>query len=308
MRHYRVKMIPELANAGGPSGIRTVIEAYHRLAIEYGITFVGDDEDISIVHAGLGGSKGERSQADIAMLHGVYFSAEYQAHVWERRANQRVIENAMSALTVTVPSEWVAITLRKEFKIDPYILEHGVFWDEWQHNEKYNPRLVFWGKNRIFEDVCDPRSLLEVASAMPDLTFITTLAPDDAPKNVHVLGVMPQEEIKRVVQKSAIVLSTIKETWGILYIEALAAGTPVVTVKNGNVPSLVEHGTTGYHYRYNNIVDMVQGIRWCLKYRDQLSKNANIAAKRYSWDMVMGKLRKILKITEERKEYANDRS
>jgi glycosyltransferase involved in cell wall biosynthesis len=302
-------MIPEPSSAGGPSGIRTVIEAYHKLAGDYGISFVQGDADISIVHAGLGGKKGVRSQADIAMLHGIYFSAEYPAHAWEFRANERVIENAMTALTVTVPSDWVAITLRKEFKIDPYVLEHGVFWDEWQHNQAHKKDVVFWGKNRIFEDVCDPGGLLAIADRMPDINFITTLAPDDAPSNVHAVGLLGPDDIKRVVQKSGVVLSTIKETWGLLYIEAMAAGTPVVTVNNGHVPKLVEHGVTGYHYRHNNFVDMEMGIRWCLKHRDVLSANAREAAKEYSWDKVMGRLRKIIAVTLEKKNaYNSNRS
>jgi glycosyltransferase involved in cell wall biosynthesis len=300
MKQYKVKMTPMPDNAGGPSGIRTVIESYVRLGSQYGIEFVSAGEDVGIVHAGMGGSKGERSMAEISMLHGIYFTAEYDGSRWERKANHRVIENLMSAASVTVPSDWVAKTLRKEFKIDPYILEHGVFWEEWQHENEYNPRVVFWGKNRIFNDVCDPGGLVAVAEQMPDFHFLTTLAPETVPSNVHALGVMPHEQVKKVIQRSAIVLSTIKETWGLLYIEALASGTPVVTLKNGHVPNLVEHGISGYHYKPYDINDMERGIRWCAKHRNTLSVNAKLRAKQYSWDSTMLRLRDIIEVTLEK--------
>ncbi len=289
-------MIPP-PNISGVSGINTVVNSYGEIAPDYDIHFVNSGEDISIIHGGMGGRKHQSMQADIAMLHGIYFTAEYHAPRWEKWANRLVIDNIMSAKTVTVPSDWVAKTLRKEFKIDPYILEHGVFWDYWQHDQQVKPTQIFWGKNRIFEDVCDPADLVKAAYSMPDLTFVTTLAPDYHPPNVHPVGILKPHEIRRVVQESAIVLSTVKETWGLLYIEALAAGTPVVTSNVGHVPNLVRHGIGGYCYRHGDIEDMQRGIRWTLEHRDTLSKNGKVIAKEYSWDKTMITLRQILEHT-----------
>jgi hypothetical protein len=283
----------------GISGINTVINSYGEMASDYGINFVSSGGDVSIIHGGMGGRKHMAKQCDIAMLHGIYFTAEYPAKRWEKWANRLVIDNILSAKVVTVPSDWVAKTLRKEFKIDPYILEHGVFWDYWQHDIPVKPNQIFWGKNRIFEDVCDPVDLLKIAEVMPDIDFITTLAPTRRPANVHQMGLLKPHEIKPIIQESAVVLSTIKETWGLLYMEALAAGTPVVASNVGHVPNLVRHGVGGYCYRHGDLEDLRRGILWTIENREVLSRNAKIIAKNYSWDKTMLKLRRILEYVME---------
>ena len=301
LKPVQVRMIPG-PDQPGVSGINTVVRAYGALAPQYGINFVDHEADVSIVHGGMGGRRYKEYQADIAMLHGIYFTAEYRAQTHEKWANRLVIDNIMGAKVVTVPSNWVAATLRKEFKIDPYILEHGVFWEEWQHDTEVKSNQVFWGKNRMFEDVCDPVDLVKIAWAMPDIRFITTMAPDTAPDNVIPMGLLDSVAIKKMVQESAIVLSTIKETWGLLYIEAMAAGTPVVTTNVGHVPNFVKHGVAGYCYRHGDIEDMQRGIRWTLENRNILSRNSRIVAKRYPWQRAMTKLRRIIDYTMSLKE------
>jgi glycosyltransferase involved in cell wall biosynthesis len=287
-------MYPDETTIGsGVSGIHTVVKSYHRIAKSIGVEFVsGDDEhDVSIVHAGM-----LNRQADIAMLHGIYFTAEYKAAGWEWMANRNVIQGIMSADIVTVPSEWVAKTIRKDFKIDPYILEHGVFLDDWKTGRDYNPNQVLWGKNRAFEDVCDPTPVTEIARVMPDVTFITTFSSKDAPGNVVTVGLQDTRAMKQLVSSSAAVLSTIKETWGLLYIEAMASGVPVVSVNGGHVPTLVVHGVGGYCYRSGDIDDMKRGIEWVLKNREALSGNARKLASRYTWDKTGKRLRQVLEV------------
>jgi len=299
----KVKMFPSLSEIdNNRSGIATVIRVYHRLADDFGIEFVDAGHDLAIVHGGMGGRAALVEQCDIAMLHGIYFTAEYPALKWEWKTNSSVIKSIVNALSVTSPSDWVAATLRREFKIDPYLLDHGVFFQEWAHNKKYNPRQIFWGKNRIFTDVCDPTSLLDLAVRMPEYTFITTLAPRNAPDNVIAIGVLDEDDIKRVVQESAIVLSTIRETWGILYMEAMAAGTPVVSANVGHVPKLAPHGVASYCYAESNLEDMERGVRWALKNRDVLSKNSIWIAKQYPWENSMRTLRQILEVTRRKKD------
>lgn len=300
----QVKMFPAISSVrNSRGGIPTVIRAYHRYADDYGIEFVDSDSyDLSISHAGLGGSSAGRAQCEIAMLHGIYFTAEYAAKKWEMNANRLVIDSINSALSVTTPSDWVAATLRREFKIDPYIIQHGVDFDSWQHSHKYNRNQVFWGKNRIYEDVCDPTPLAIIANRMPDLNFVTTLSPENSPPNVKAVGLLDEYGIREAVQKSAIVLSTIRETWGILYMESMAAGTPVVTTNVGHVPVMSPHGVAGYTYMDGSVDDMERGIRWAIENRSVLSENSRHIARQYSWDKAMTQLRQVLDVTRRKKD------
>lgn len=299
MTTLKVAMYPNKNTMGsGVSGIHTVIDAYHKVLPGAGIELVDPSSgvfDVGIIHAGM-----MDYQTDIAMLHGIYFTGEYNAPRYERKANQFIIQSIMSARSVTVPSEWVAETLRRDFKIDPYIVPHGVFMDEWTPQKEYNPKQVLWAKNRAFSDVCDPTPVAAIASLMPDVEFVTTFAPAAPPKNVRVIGLQKKDKIKKLVSDSALVLSTVKETWGLLYIEAMAAGVPVVTVNHGHVPNLVIHGAGGYCYRPNDIEDMRDGIRWVINHRDKLSENARQIAALHSWDKAARYVRDVVELTMEK--------
>ena len=223
----RVLMIPNPHTLGNAvSGIHTVVRAYKRIMPEYGIEFVHPHAgaDVLLAHAGMSGKK----QCDIAMLHGLYFTNDYNASTNEWKANLYVITATRGASVITVPSEWVAETLRRDFRVDPIVVPHGVFWEEWQHEEKQMENSVLWAKNRTY-DVCDPTPISAIAQRMPDFVFYTTFATPGAPKNVMEIGLQPPDRMKRWIGRSSMVLSTVKETWGLLYAEAMAAGTPVVT-------------------------------------------------------------------------------
>lgn len=281
MRTIRILMFPNpLSLDDRVSGIHTVIRAYKRVFPDYGMEFVHPDAecDVVITHAGMASA-----YADISMLHGIYFTAEYKASNNEWRANSHVVRAARRARFVTVPSEWVAETIRREFRREPVIIPHGVFADEWEHSYEPVKETVLWGKNRDY-DACDPTDLAVIAKRMPDFNFVTTFYPSKlAPNNVSVIGVQPPERMKVFIQKSDVVISTVNETWGIMYAEAMASGTPVVTANWGHVPTLVPHGVAGYTYNRHDASDAVRGIRWSSEHRETLGANARKLASELRW-------------------------
>jgi glycosyltransferase involved in cell wall biosynthesis len=295
----RILMHPNPLHLGDRvSGIHTVIKAYAKILPKHGITFVDYNEayDIMVAHAGIGGA-----QCDVAMLHGIYFTDDYHAQKNEWRANEHVIESVRHCRVVTVPSEWVAETLRRDFRIDPIIIPHGVFLDEWKHNEQYVPKTVLWAKNRDY-DVCDPTPLNDIAKRLPDFAFFTTFAAPKSPRNVIQIGVQPHEAIKKWIAKSSMIISTVKETWGIIYAEALASGTPVVTADYGHVPNLVEHGVSGYVYNRRNLDDIAYGIRWVDQHRAVLSANARKQASKLGWQETGQRIERVARLVMDMKQ------
>jgi len=280
MKTIRVLMFPSpLVRDERVSGIHTVIKAYGRTFPDYGMQFVDSDSefDVIITHAGM-----TSLYSDIAMLHGIYFTDDYNAHKTEWRANAHVVRSIRRSRFITVPSEWVAETIRRDFRVDPVIIPHGVFADEWEHDLPTLKKTVLWAKNRDY-DACDPTDLAQIAVRMPDFNFVTTFYRGRPPSNVSVIGVQPPDRIKVLVQRSDIVISTVNETWGILYAEALAAGTPVVTANWGHVPNLVPHGVAGYTYNRKDAEDAIRGIRWASEHRDTLARNARKLARELRW-------------------------
>jgi hypothetical protein len=280
------------------SGIHTVIRAYSKILPKYDINLVdyNNSFDVMIAHAGIGGA-----QCDISMLHGIYFTDDYMAMKHEWKANEHVIESVRHSRLTTVPSEWVAETLRRDFRIDPIVIPHGIFVEEWLHNEKHVPKTVLWAKNRDW-DVCDPTPLTAIAARLPDYAFFTTYAPPKSPKNIIQIGVQSSEAIKKWIAKSSMIISTVKETWGIIYAEALASGTPVVTANYGHVPNLVDHGISGYVYNRFNLDDVEYGIRWVNDHRDILSANARKQASKLSWQEAGERLARVVQLAMKMKQ------
>ena len=152
----RVLMLPTLKHfRSEESGIVRVIEAYTRYLPHYGIELVDENMsyDLKVAHAGTS------DNAEIAALHGIYFTSDYQADAWEWAVNEKVVDSIRQAKEITVPSEWVAEIIRRDTRRLPHVIGHGIEWDDWQHNEQSQGH-VLWNKNRI-GDVCDPKPLMD---------------------------------------------------------------------------------------------------------------------------------------------------
>ncbi|HET7323878.1 MAG TPA: glycosyltransferase [Halococcus sp.] len=63
------------------------------------------------------------------------------------------------------------------------------------------------------------------------------------------------------------------ETQGLVALEAMACGTPVVGVDNGALTETIDDGDTGYHYEPGSIGGFRAMLRRALRERDRLSEN-----------------------------------
>jgi glycosyltransferase involved in cell wall biosynthesis len=57
---------------------------------------------------------------------------------------------------------------------------------------------------------------------------------------------------------------SLHETFGLVFMEAMACGTPVVAFDTTAVPEVVRHLVTGYLARTKDLDDLTHGIRWLL--------------------------------------------
>jgi glycosyltransferase involved in cell wall biosynthesis len=225
----RVMMIPNPHNVSGnlADGISQVVVNYARHLPEFDIELVkpdADDFDLIACHAGLTGEVN-----DVCHLHGLHWSGDYDAPIWEYRVNQRITEAVQHASQITVPSEWVAETIRRDLRVNPTVIPHGIDWADWQHDE---PRgdYVLWNKNRHDDYVCDSSPVVKLANGLTRTHFVTTFLPKHVgpQDNINVIGLIPHEQMKRLVQSCIVYLSTTKETFGIGILEAMASGVPIL--------------------------------------------------------------------------------
>lgn len=287
----RVRMIPTVEDfATEESGIKRVVEAYEKYSSQYGIQYVGKGEacDLYAIHAGI------RVDIDptkplVAHLHGLYWTNDYLSDGWEWRTNAKVIYTARCATKITVPSEWVAESFQRDMHIDPTVIYHGIDWKMWEHSHEHTG-IVIWNKNRAGVDVVDPMDFITLGSRFKDIQFVTTFSLPSATANVKAIGLQDHAEMKKIVQQAEVYVSISKETFGIGALEALASGTPVLGYAWGGNLITVEHGVNGYLAKPGDIDDLSEGLKYCIKYRDVLSANAKVTARKFSWEKPMQKL------------------
>lgn len=296
----KVLMLPSPRSMQGEeSGISRVVEAYYAYGKEFDIEYVEDNHpaDLVVAHAG------SRIGADVAINHGLYWTADYEADKWEWGVNAEVISVLRQALEITVPSNWVAETFKRDMRVSPHVIGHGIEWEDWQDNSEKLP-IILWNKNRS-SDVCDPTPITILAKEFPKLKFVTTFMPNNMKEvrleNLKVTGVLPHHEMKELVKSSSIYLATTKETFGIGVLEAMASGVPVLGFAHGGNLDLVQHGVNGYLAQPGNYKDLIAGLEYCALYKEALGDNGREMARSWTWRAACEKLRKVYDLALEKK-------
>ena len=80
------------------------------------------------------------------------------------------------------------------------------------------------------------------------------------------------------------------ETFGLVVIEAMAAGLPVVASRVGGVTDIVEEGKTGYTFNSGDSAALLNGIRQIASSRENMRRmgmQARSYAETQSWDAIM---------------------
>jgi len=293
----KVLSVPHLDQLGnGESGIHTVVRAYFRHAPDYDIEFLPpntEQMDVLAIHAGMSGTF-PRGGPIVAHTHGLYWTADYEMGKWAFGANSTVVDSIRHAREVTVPSAWVAETFQRDMRLNPHVVPHGIDWADWQHDGEKGNYIVGYAKNRSGIDVCNPSFLPGLASRFAGEKFVATFSPPSVMENIETTGVIPHKDMKQLVQRSKVFISTTKETWGIAMLEAMASGVPVLAFASGGANDLVIHGVTGYLAQPNNYDDLAEGLNYCLMYGKTLGDNGREVAKRYDgWALAMTKLRDV---------------
>ena len=110
-------------------------------------------------------------------------------------------------------------------------------------------------------------------------------------KNVIFIGFLNEEEkIDAYRSADVFVLPTLYEGFGIVFIEAMASGCPIVTTNVAGVPEIVENIKNGILTRPRNSDDIATGIIKILDSKAlarKISKNNTKKAKLYDWNKLV---------------------
>lgn len=108
---------------------------------------------------------------------------------------------------------------------------------------------------------------------------------------VKFMGYMSGEALSQVYASADIfVFPSRLETFGLVVVEAMAAGLPVVASRVGGVTDVVDEGNTGYTFESGDIERLVAGVRQIAISRENIKRMGHLArafAETQSWDAMM---------------------
>lgn len=115
--------------------------------------------------------------------------------------------------------------------------------------------------------------------------------------NVRFLGSIPNNNIpKYLADADCFCLPSLKEGFGIVILEAMAAGLPVVATKIGGILDLIEDNKTGLLVEPKNSEEISQAVFKIYSQPDfaqKLVQNAKINLERYNWQNIVQRVYEI---------------
>lgn len=277
----RVYIHPGPGQVQDNNGVGRVIHAQFQHLPALGIELVSNPDQADVIAAHI--QQGDLPRVDVLHVHGLYWtgdhgSGSYQG--WHHDANQRILSAARRALAITVPSPWVAECFKRDMRLNPVVIGHGIDRDAWQPVEAERT-YILWNKNRV-GDVCKPDAA--IALARRGLPVVATFG---EPGIMQVTGVLGYADMRECVRNAGVYLATTKETFGIGTLEALAAGVPVLGYRWGGTADLIDHQVTGWLAEPGDINGLAEGYRWLMGHRERIGQNARAEAEHHDWPTVM---------------------
>jgi len=131
-----------------------------------------------------------------------------------------------------------------------------------------------------------PDAGLVIAGDGPEREALERLAAELELRDVQFLGYV-QELDRLFTTGSVLALPSREEGLGIVLLEAMARGVPVVASRTGGIPEIVVHGSNGLLFTRGSVPELAKALaellgsdeRW-----SRLSRNALATARRFTWE------------------------
>lgn len=105
-------------------------------------------------------------------------------------------------------------------------------------------------------------------------------------------GFIPNNEIQTYYQKAHIFVSMSRsESWGQMYLEAMACGLPIISSKNVGSESIIQDGEFGYLVEQENVKSLTEKMLYLVEHQEKIAsfgvKARQEVEDKYDWDKVI---------------------
>lgn len=162
-------------------------------------------------------------------------------------------------------SEFIAKRIKKNYRRDSCVIYPPVDVDFFELEEKKEDYYVAASRLVPYKRI---DLLVEAFSLMPDLRLVVAgEGPEEknlrkkAGKNIEFLGFQEDVSLKRLLQKAKGFVFAAVEDFGILPVEAMASGTPVIALREGGVKETVKEGLSGSFFEEASVRAICEAVR-----------------------------------------------
>lgn len=239
-----------------------------------------------------------------------------RGYLVQRRYRLEMMKMAIAAASrVTVLSDVAATPFRRYLLVQPEVLPGGVFGDQFASGEARSrqPTLV------CAASLGDPRkradllfSAFEVLrKRRPEATLRVVRTPDplmsplepSLPEGAEWVEAGSTAALARAYASAhASVLPSVGEAFGLVVLESLAAGTPVVAARGGASAELVDEGRTGELFDVDDVNSAADAMERALSLGGpkQTAGACRAAAEPYGWERLAGAHEELYEAVAER--------
>ena len=227
-----------------------------------------------------------------------------------RKLGIEILKNAEKVVFISqsylnkVYENYIPNEFKKEFSEKSIVIPNGIdkFWLENKFMKKlddeksFNLNLVYAGKidkNKNIISTVRAAELLNNKGYNITLTIAGPILNEGLMKKIQeksfvkYLGSVSKEQLREIYRENDVfVMASFKETFGLVYAEAMSQGLPVIYTKNEGFDGQFEEGCVGYHVeakKYKSIADNIEKI---LSRYNEISFNCNEKSSIFDWDAI----------------------
>jgi len=177
--------------------------------------------------------------------------------IWDRQASKRVDKFIAN-------SGFVASRIKKYYKKDAHVIYPPVDVSFFDNNEKPGDyflmvgRLISYKKFdlgiRAFNKLGLP---LKIVGSGPELKKLKKISAD----NIEFLGELRGEDVKKVYAGSRALIFPQEEDFGLVSVESMAAGRPIIAFKAGGALEIIKEGVSGVFFDEQTEESLVGAVK-----------------------------------------------